>query len=131
MLYNLSFINYVGGQWITTDLKEDIMATKNQTEEIQRMTTHLNTDIMPKNVNQTDEMQKVITDLKRDIMATKNQAGKMQKMTTDLKEDIMAMKTEAGKMKEVFAGLKQDIVAAKNQAEAWLRMPTRPRRSPN
>ena len=72
MVYNLSFINYVGGQdgrdfdetkhlnklkkvinltgeWITTDLKEDIMAT---------------------NVNQTDEMQDMIADLKKEIKAT-------------------------------------------------------------
>ena len=71
MVYNLSFINYVGGQdgrdfdetkhlnklkkvinltgeWITTDLKEDIMAT---------------------NVNQTDEMQDMIADLKKEIKA--------------------------------------------------------------
>ena len=72
MVYNLSFINYVGGQdgrdfdetkhlnklkkvinltgeWITTDLKGDIMAT---------------------NVNQTDEMQDMIADLKKEIKAT-------------------------------------------------------------
>ena len=69
MVYNLSFINYVGGQdgrvfdemkhlnkskevrnltgeWITTDLKEDIVATKHQTEGMQRMTTDLKKDIM-------------------------------------------------------------------------------------
>ena len=68
----MSFINYVGGQdgrdfdetkhlnklkevinltgeWITTDLTEDIMAT---------------------NVNQTDEMQDMIADLKKEIKAT-------------------------------------------------------------
>ena len=97
MVYNLSFINYVGGQdgrvfdemkhlnkskevrnltgeWITTDLKEDIVATKHQTEGMQRMTTDLKKDIMATNltnVHQTKEMQRMTADLKKDIMATK------------------------------------------------------------
>ena len=76
MVYNLSFINYVGGQWITTDLREDIMATKNQTKEMQRM----------------------IEDLKKDIMAMRNRAREMQTITTHLKEDIMATKNQTERM---------------------------------
>ena len=89
----MSFINYVGGQWITTDLREDIMATKNQTKEMQRMIKDLKKDIMATNVNQTDGMKQMIEDLKKDIMATRNRA-----ITTHLKEDIMATKNQTERM---------------------------------
>ena len=116
MVYNLSFINYVGGQegrdfdetkhlnklkkvinltgeWITTDLKEDMMATNiNQTDEMQRMIDDLTEDIMATNVNQTDEMQDMKADLKEEIKATdENRTGerkafhrKMQRLARKL-----------------------------------------------
>ena len=89
----MSFINYVGGQWITTDLREDIMATTNQTKEMHRMIKDLKKDIMATNVNQTDGMKQMIEDLKKDIMATRNRA-----ITTHLKEDIMAPKNQTERM---------------------------------
>ena len=93
MVYNLSFLNYVGGQdgrvvdemkhlnkskevrnltgeWITTDLKEDIMATKHQTEEMQRMTRDFKKEIMATNANQTQEMQWMIADLIKEMKVT-------------------------------------------------------------
>ena len=94
----MSFINYVGGQWITTDLREDIMATKNQTREMQRMTADLKKDIMATTVNQTDGMKQMIKDLKKDIMATRNRAREMQTITTHLKEDKMATKNQTERM---------------------------------
>ena len=148
MVYNLSFLNYVGGQdgrvvdemkhlnkskevrnltgeWITTDLKEDIMATKHQTEEMQRMTADLKKDIMATK-NQTEGMLRMTTDLKKDIMATNltnvHQTKDMQQMTADLKKDIIATKNQAEEMQRMTADLKKDIMATKNQTEEMQRM---------
>ena len=149
MVYNLSFLNYVGGQdgrvvdemkhlnkskevrnltgeWITTDLKEDIMATKHQTEEMQRMTADLKKDIMATNltnVHQTKDMQQMTADLKKDIIATKNQAEEMQRMTADLKKDIMATKNQTEEMQRMTRDFKKEIMATnanQTQEMQWM-----------
>ena len=149
MVYNLSFLNYVGGQdgrvvdemkhlnkskevrnltgeWITTDLKEDIMATKHQTEEMQRMTADLKKDIMATK-NQTEGMLRMTTDLKKDIMATNltnvHQTKDMQQMTADLKKDIMATKNQTEEMQRMTRDFKKEIMATnanQTQEMQWM-----------
>ena len=139
MVYNLSFLNYVGGQdgrvvdemkhlnkskevrnltgeWITTDLKEDIMATKHQTEEMQRMTADLKKDIMATK-NQTEEMQRMTRDLKKEIMATNaNQTQEMQWMIADLIKEMKVTNVNRTEERTAFHHILQHWVT---KLEMW------------
>ena len=71
MVYNLSFINYAGGQdgrdFDETKHLKKLKKVIKLTEE--SITTDLKEDIMATNVNQTDEMQDMIADLRKEIKA--------------------------------------------------------------
>ena len=82
MVYNLSFINYVGGR--VFDEIEQLKELEEETRvNLYNVSADLKDEIEATSVNQTVKMQRIGDEIKA---ANKNQTREMQQMTKDLKK---------------------------------------------